>query len=609
MSSADAIISQASGYVSAMKTAADKMASAVNISVVSSPVKPIEFNGGELNNIVSMLRNLSADTKTLAQAVLNDIPRDPTALAGPMPTAPMRPSFTVPNAPTVDAAPNMIAVDTNVSLPAAKSFAIPTAPILTAPVMPSAPTFSMPAAPTLSQITVPSPPVVQLPTFDFNYQHRELPLLALNLPDGYNESEAWASEQFTLLMAKINEGISASPLPGNEEQALYDRARTRLADGYNDQRSDTSRRFAALNYPAPPGAQLAALGRLGEKEAIELTALNAEIMNTQLDKRIEYRKFLMTLLKDLDASVQQWVSGVRARTMDNLLKLANAKVAQYNANIQVIQLGLEQYRTEASVFSERIRAAGFALEVYKTQLEGAKLRGELNQMDVEIYKAMLGAQEAVQQVYATQVQAVESVVRTQLAQVDIYRASVDGVKANIEAYQAELGAAEVKARVIGAVTQANAVAADIYKTQQSVKMAAYEGALQQHEAQVKQAGYDQQNYVNQVEAFRAKLAAVSEMMDAHKARAGIITESSRAMVDALSAMADAAGKSADLQYRVHASNNELISRANESFSDYAMKKAAAVAATAQVQAQAASSALGVIGNLASDINVNVTEGA
>lgn len=611
--SADSIVSSVTGtvagYVSQVGGAVSSLVSEMHPSITRVQFTPGHMEGlDELAAVTTGLRTEAERIKALANDLLGKLPSVDSVGA-----APTTPDVQLPAAPVIGSSPVQAPTFAGISLanaPDMPALDMPVVPSISVPDIPAAPAIAVPSAPALdNNIALPPPPVVQLPDFDAVFKPPfELKPLAVDLSRLQPEADAeWVSTAYTLLMNAVNEGLSKGPLPGTEESELYQRARNRLADEYADRRNEVTQRYAALNYPAPPGAQMAALQRLTEKEASELQQLNAQIMDTQLTKRVEHQRFLLDVLQRVDAQCMQWLAGVRERIQDGILRLAEAKTAEYNANLQMLNTAVDLFRTEAQVFGERVRAASLALDVYRGQLEGAKMRGELNMQQVQLYSAMVEAQKALVHMYGTQLDAVDSAVKAQMGKVEIFRAQVDGVKARADVFEAGVRAVESKNRAEATKVEVYGRQVDAWKTGEEVRLRQFDAQLQQHEAGVKTAMAKYEAFQASTEVFRSKVSALVARYGAYSAQAGIITSTGNTIVNALGQMGDAATKAAQITAQYNTSFAEANVAAYRVASEAEAEALKARAAALTLHASTASSAINAIGQMGAGVAIEVTK--
>ena len=603
----NSIKTQVDGYVSAVTNAANDVGHTVSSGLTSFHINP-GFAEVKTAELTSAIAQLSAETDRIKSLSADLLGRMPALDFG---TAPTIPALNLPAAPTFVGSAAIIPTAPSImqpTLPTAPVLTIPVAPSIIAPNMPTAPVLVLPTAPVLrTDIVIPAAPDIILPSWDATFVPPiELKPLAIDLSLLTPESDvAWTSTEHTLLLALINNGLTNSPLPGTEELELYNRARNRLTDEYEERRNEISQRFAALNYPAPPGAQLASLQRLNEKEALALNDINVTIMDTQLKLRIQSQQYYTDMLYKVEDQAQKWLADVRVRIQSMLTKIIDARIQQYNANLRMIDASVEIYKANLAAFSEQIRAAGLAVDIYRGQLEGAKLLGELNQQDVSLYSALVGAQESVVRMYSTQLQAVDAQVKVQLAAVGVYNAQLDGVKATADVYDSQI-------RAYAAGTQAGIVQSQIYATNvnawqtgEEIRIKQFDAALQQTDAAAKVELAKLVAYNNAVSAYKTGIDVVGARMDAWGKNASVITSTGTAVIDAISAMGTAASRSADLAVaQSMAINKSLVDSAAANATYQAARMRAAVEVIA-VQGDAAQSGIAALGQMGAGIILKV----
>jgi hypothetical protein len=609
--SAESIVQDVSAQIAEYVAAVNDTTASVSDTISSNAsrfyVNPgaVNIDTVQLSNVITQLGSEVSRIQSLANDLLGQMP------SMDFPTEPVEPALVTIAAPTLMGSPAAFPTApafSDASAPSAPNLSVPSAPTLNGVVVPTAPAITLPTAPTLNtNIVLPTAPNIILPSWDASFvPPMELKPLYMDLSALTPEAdEKWTSPEHTQLLALIDHGVNVSALPGTEELALYERARNRLLDEYEDVRTQTSQRFAALNYPAPPGAQLAALQRLSEKQAIELANINVSIMDTQLKQRIQAQEFYTELLYKVEDQAQKWLGDVRMRIQSMLAKNIDAQVQQYNASLQMVGAAVEVYKAELSAFSEQVRAAALAIDIYRSELEGAKLLGELNQQEVDLYRALISAQESLVGIYNSQLQAVDAQVKVQLAEVSVYNAQLEGVKATASVYESQV-------KSFGTSVQANAAKSDIYATQVSawktgedVRLKQFDAAIVGAETASKLELTKMAAYNSSIDAFKAKIDAIGLRLEAWGKNAAVITSTGNTVIGALGAMGDAAAKSADLAVQQSNSiNRVLVDSATANAAAQAAYMNATVAAL-RVQGDAAQQGIAALGQMGAGITLKV----
>lgn len=334
----------------------------------------------------------------------------------------------------------------------------PTAPTVTDPTIPEAPVVVLPDVPVISAISLPEAPSIELPVFT-----SELPIDDLVVPTNnfsFYEVE-YQSALLDELKAKlldnmVNGGYGIEPL---DEAALWDRARGRELENALAQTEDLIAQAASRGFPLPPGDMNVVLQRAQQEVQDKLSDVSRDIMLKRADLYVQNRQFTIQQTKALEDTLIGYHSAVMERalnaakaTLEAAISIFNVQVARYNAR-------LDAYKTEASVFEARLRAALAKLEIFKSQMEGKRLEVEIQRNQVEVYNAQLSGVNAVINLYKTQMEAAQVRAGIERLRIDAFRSLVDAYGAQIQAKVAEFNMYD--ARIKGEMAKLQAYEAEV----------------------------------------------------------------------------------------------------------------------------------------------------
>lgn len=395
---------------------------------------------GPLNTLLNLFASLQMTRPTITP-ITGEPPQAPTMV--PVPVAPpIFPTFTA-NAPTL----NMPTAPSSI-LPSA-----PSAPALAEIVLPVAPTYSLPVAPTFDAITLPTPPSIPLPVFSST-----LPVETLIVPTNTFSwyEAAYSSSLLDAAKAKLLDNIQNGGygIDTTDEAALVDRERARQMEMTAAQIDEIYRSAAGRGFPLPPGDLNVAVQRAMQDAYDKLSTVSRDIYLKRADLYVENRKFTITEARALETVLIGYHSSVQERSLNAAkavlqlgIEIFNASVARYNAQ-------LDAYKTEASVFESKIRAALAQIEIYRVQMDGKRIELAVQTQRVELYRAQLAGVNAVIDIYKTQVQAQAEVANIQRLKTEAFRAQIEAYAAQVQSKVAE--AQVFEARVRGEVARVNA---------------------------------------------------------------------------------------------------------------------------------------------------------
>lgn len=308
-----------------------------------------------------------------------------------------------------------------------------TRPTLDALTVPDSPDITYPTLPTLAQVVVPDDVNVVIPQFEYTFtMDRPTPPTQ---QFSFNE-EIYSSTLLTGALALLQNDIDNGGygLRAEDELNIWNRAKDRIAGATSTEQDEAERNIAARGFSMPPGSLNALIARSAQNKAGRMAEVNNELAIKRADLHVQARQFAITT----GLNAQQFLIGFHANRMDRLLTankyLADFGLQYYEANIRDFQAELDRYRTEATVFETKLRAALANLEVLRSKLEAARLKGQINQDQIELYNAQYRGVEALVNVYNTQLQGVR--VKAELQDLK-FRVYGEDIRAYVARLQAE----------------------------------------------------------------------------------------------------------------------------------------------------------------------------
>ena len=487
-------------------------------------------------------------------------------------------------------------------------------------VYPDAPLISLPDAPAPVTLNLPTVADPALPSFDAVFQG-EVPVA----PDAANRLRAeydqlapvmrsaidaaidgWIASQdahHPAAMAQLEERIAARLDGGtaaNEawEQALYDRARTRIhaevAAATDEALITAGKRGFAL--PQATLASLVARVRTAASDRLAQSATEIAIQRHQLE--LGFLQFILQLSQSmrqmmLSSALQHAANmvGVNGQAIEMARATAALLVELHAAAIQLFQAQTAQYRVEADIFEARLRGALAELEKTKVQLDIEQAKINANQSEVAIYQARIAAQTELVRQYVAQLDGIKTKAEVQRQKIDIfgetvrahlgmvqakeaefgaYRAAIDGDTALVNAYGEQVSAyretVNAQRSITEAQTSANQAIAQYNAAQQQRYAATVEQARTELQASVAEFQGNAEAYVRRLEAF--KTAASLKETNARQALAEFVatTDASARIFQGLLAQAE--------------SNNQLSVKQIEVLADSARSSAAVLGGVA-----------------------------
>ncbi len=440
---------------------------------------------------------------------------------------PARPSLTgvvpgtIPDAPLLsfDAAvpisvPDFLKVAPTLNIPPTPSNvlpSVPTAPSLDDVPIPSAPTVTLPPEPVITAITFPTPPSIEIPEFSST-----LPIADIVAPTATFQfyEEAYVSALLDALKAKLFKDLTEGGygIEPQDESALWERARAReLATG-EAEIDEIYRVGSARAFPLPPGDLTAAVQRVRQKAADNLSGLNREIALKRSDLFVDNRKFTIKETKELENILINYHNAVMERSLNAAKALVEMQIAIFNALVSRYNAYLTAYRTEADVFEAKIRASLAKVEIFKAQMEGSRLQLEVQKVGVDIYRAQLDGIQTIVGIYRTRMEAAAIQAGIQRTKLEAFRALIDAFGAQVQAKVAEFNMYD--SQIKGETAKINAFEAEVraYVAIVSASKAKADIQVANLQAQVEQARAQVSVFEAQITKFKADLEAQVQVL-------------------------------------------------------------------------------------------------
>lgn len=261
-------------------------------------------------------------------------------------------------------------------------------------------TLNMPAQQTISEPADPgAAPNVNLEMEEFN---ANLSFTDIAEPsDKFKYSEP--GYESPLDDAMVERILSTLSLGGHAlgaviEDAIWTRAKDRIADEYEQTWQKTNERWAAAGWDIPTGSHDAALREVDNKRNRALEQINYEIMQEQARLALaDYHKALESGLH-LEGLHRDFFNKVQDRALQAAVEVVRQGMALYQTLVEYNRLKLEKYKTEASVYNIRqeimLRNEMAKIELFKSEVEvfTAKWQGQKTKMDA--YLATIQAETA-----------------------------------------------------------------------------------------------------------------------------------------------------------------------------------------------------------------------
>ena len=453
-------------------------------------------------------------SETTRDFLLSLAPTEPSfgAIAGVAPTYAPTTVGTLADVPVPDftqVAPVLVMPTTPSSvLPTA-----PTAPAISDPVLPSSPVLTFPTAPVLTAITLPEPPSIEVPEFTATIPVDDLvaPTNSFAFYEELYQSELLDELKAKLLADMQNGGYGIETA---DESALWDRARSREIEGAMSEMDTLLVDSAARGFPLPPGDLNVALQRAHQRLQDKVSTVSRDIALKRADLYVENRKFTIEQTRQVEQILIGYHNSVMERALNAAKAVLEASIQIFNAQVARYNARLDTYKTEATVFEARVRAALAQTEVYKIQMEGKRLEVDIQRAGIEVYNAQLAGLNTIVNLYKTQMEAAQVQAGVERLRIDAFRALIEAYTSQVQAKVAEFNMFEASIR--GQVARVGA-----YEAEVRAYTATVEGAkaktnilVARLEAQIKVAQNAIEVYKAQADVYKTDIGAQAQTIDA-----------------------------------------------------------------------------------------------
>jgi hypothetical protein len=364
--------------------------------------------------------------------------------------------------------------------------------------IPPPPVVDLPPAPTVTGISIPSPPDYAVPEFDAVLPTDDLtpPSPSFNWQESPYTSDLKEQLSDTLLDNLVSGG---SGLDEDTEQAIYDRALSRLATEEEAKYNETLNYFASRGNPIPPGALAGAL--------------------------LEIRNAILQVREDLnnDILVQQ------SKLAQENTHFTWDQARQWEDSLMIISDKLQQRAFEAAKFTLTA-----ALEIYRIRVEAYSARLKAYEAQAAVYVARIQGEAAKAEFYKAQIEGVKASVEVQKAYIDAYQAQIQGVAALVELYRSEMEGAKIRADIDATKIENFKALVQSFVARVQATTARFDG----YKAQLQGEAIKSEVYKTRVEAYEAQVNTYKTVADVDIARVTAQVEHNKGEVDLFLAMVE-----------------------------------------------------------------------
>lgn len=414
---------------------------------------------------------------------------------------PYTPPDPVENTLPTRTAPEESFTDPGFAIPATPDVTWPTftetAPGVSDSIIPEAPTITLPAVPQLSNVVIPSPPEYNIPEFDW-----VLPTDDITAPEPqfiWNEAE-YDSAVKRMLAEKLYNNLvnGGSGLPEATEQAIYDRATSRMRDEEQTALDQMLDFFAGRGFDLPPGALAGQMLELNNKILKTREDLNNDILIQQSKLAQENTHFIINAAINNEKILMDYTNQFQTRAFEAAKFVVLSALQIYQSKIEMYKAKLAVYTAQAEVYKARVIGETAKAEFYKAQVQGVVASVEVQKALVDVYTAQVNANMLLIQLYKAEMEGAQ--IRASIDEIRI-----KGFAALVQAYSAQVTAASERYRGYQAQITGEVAKAEMYKAQveaYTARVAAYRTEVEADTMVLKQ---DLAINENMIEIFKARI--------------------------------------------------------------------------------------------------------
>jgi len=259
-----------------------------------------------------------------------------------------------------------------------------------------------------------------------------------------------ADTLLTTLSNKVTTDLEAgnSGIDPEAEQAIYDRAVSRLDNDYDTKESELSEYYAARGFMMPPGSQVSALMELNNQRGRNITDLNNDIVvqrsnlsqqNLQalLQSGTQLQNIFLTSAAQIEDLYIRAHNDVQNREFETQKAIAEHALDVYKAGVDKYKADQEQYKALLQKFAEEVKLEIAKADVFRTQMEGVKAQAAASELIINAYNAKLAKAKLLTEAYDAQTSMVTAIGAAERLKLDVYRGGIESVALGLERYKAE----------------------------------------------------------------------------------------------------------------------------------------------------------------------------
>ena len=460
-------------------------------------------------------------------------------------------------------------------------------PVLDYPTIPVAPDPIYPDVVEMTPVIWSTMPELNFPSFDGIRPTFELISPQIFITSGDND---YQTSLLDAIKVKLESDVvnGGTGLGAEIENDIWERNQERDALALADTLEKTTNEWVARGFDFPNGMLNEMLMPLEVEYMHKRTDTSRDIAIKQAELAQANTHFAIEQSKALEQILINWANLVADRTFEASNAYTQALLAGFEAEIKKQSLLLDQYKTDASVFAELLKAEITKLERYKIEADVNKTISEFDKNRVDSYKEQINAIDTMIKSYAQEVEAAKVIAEIQKIRMEAFKAAVEAYVARVNAKTAEYGmytsewnGEKIKADVFSTRVQAYSERVKSLQAETDLKIDVMKGYIEANKDMIARYVTDADVYklktANEIAAVEERLKLFGSEVSRYQVDSSLYNTQSEVSIKKYDAEIQKAMKRADLLIR----EAELQLKAdeyNKTLSVETMKSVATVAA-------------------------------
>ena len=295
-----------------------------------------------------------------------------------------------------------------------------------------------------------------------------------------------------------------SGLPAAIEAALFNRVVDRESQVTNRAVDEAVNEWASRGFSMPQGMLQKQISSIRDQGALRASDASRESLAQSFPKQIEQLQWLVTQGMAVEQRIYERFKDQQSLSLDAMKFQIDSKWKIYDANVTLFNLQNEAFKMLFDVYKLSIEVAISKISVFKARIDAQVALGQVNLQKIEIFKSKISAVMAQVDIYKASMQAAQ--VRS-----DTIKTQFDVFKTQVQAYSEQVGAEKVKIDIFDSQVKAETARLGMFESLSRNYASTIQGLSAK--ADIKNKSHDMK-----LEAAKVKLQEFSVLVDSHKAQ-------------------------------------------------------------------------------------------